>query len=54
MVTLFLQNNCSKWANDFGTNFKKTELISEQVFCSVAMGESNLSPLDFLSAQRRT
>ena len=36
MVTLFLQNNCSKWVNRFGTNFKKkNELVSEQNACWV-------------------
>ena len=33
VVILFLQNNCSKWLNRFGTNIQKTELVSEQAFC---------------------
>ena len=30
MVTLFLQNNCSKWLNNFGTNSQKKKIVSEQ------------------------
>ena len=33
MVTLFLQNNFSKWLYRCGTNSQKTELVSAQAFC---------------------
>ena len=41
MVTLFSQNNCTKWVNRFGTNSQKTELDSEKNAC-------RLNPAEFI------